>query len=37
MDEIVRRELKSGARIVEARKDNVQDKGPLAAILRYAV
>jgi ethanolamine utilization microcompartment shell protein EutL len=35
VDEIVSRSLKSGARIVAARKDDVPGKGPLAAILRY--
>ena len=35
VDEIVSRALKSGARIVAARKDDVPGKGPLAAILRY--
>lgn len=35
VDEIVSRALKSGARIVAARKEDVPGKGPLAAILRY--
>lgn len=37
VDEIVSRALKSGATIVAARKDDVPGKGPLAAILRYAL
>lgn len=36
VDEIVSRALKSGARIVAARKDDVPGNGPLAAILRYS-
>jgi hypothetical protein len=35
VDEIVSRAMKSGARIVSARKDDVPGKGALAAILRY--
>jgi hypothetical protein len=37
VDEIVSRALKSGARVVAARMDDVPGKGPLAAILRYAM
>jgi hypothetical protein len=37
VDEIVSRALKSGARIIAARKDDVPGKGVLAAILRYAI
>jgi hypothetical protein len=37
VDEIVSRALRSGARIVAARKDDVPGNGPLAAILRYAL
>ena len=37
VDEIVSRALKSGARIIAARKDDVPGKGELAAILRYAI
>ncbi len=35
VDEIVSRAMKSGARIVSARSDDVPGKGALAAILRY--
>jgi Bacterial archaeo-eukaryotic release factor family 11 len=37
VDEIVSRALKSGARVVSARKGEVPGHGALAAILRYAV
>jgi hypothetical protein len=37
VDEIVSRALKSGARIISARKNDVPGKGVLAAILRYAI
>ena len=37
VDEIVSRALKSGARVVAARKDDLPGKGALAAILRYAI
>jgi hypothetical protein len=37
VDEIVSRALKSGARILAARKDDVPGNGALAAILRYAI
>lgn len=37
VDEIVTRALKSGARVVAARKDDVPGKGVLAALLRYAI
>lgn len=37
VDEIVSRALRSGARIVAARRDDVPGGGPLAAILRYRV
>jgi hypothetical protein len=37
LDEIASRALKSGARVVSARKDEVPGGGALAAILRYAI
>jgi hypothetical protein len=37
VDEIASRALKSGARVVSARRDDVPGGGALAAILRYAV
>jgi hypothetical protein len=37
VDEIVSRALKSGARVIAARQDDVPGKGALAAILRYAI
>jgi len=37
VDEIVSRALKSGARIIAARKDDVPGNGVLAAILRFAM
>jgi hypothetical protein len=37
VDEIVSRALRSGARIVSARRDDVPGGGALAAILRYAI
>lgn len=37
VDEIVSRALKSGARVISARKDDVPGKGVLAAIMRYAI
>lgn len=37
VDEIVSRALKSGARVIAARKNDVPGKGALAAILRYAI
>jgi hypothetical protein len=37
VDEIVSRALKSGARIIAARKDDVPGNGVLAAILRFAI
>jgi hypothetical protein len=37
VDEIASRALKSGARVVSARKDEVPGGGALAAILRYAI
>jgi hypothetical protein len=37
VDEIVTRALKSGARIIAARRDDVPGKGVLAAILRYPI
>ncbi|HRH89259.1 MAG TPA: hypothetical protein PLO41_20620 [Rubrivivax sp.] len=37
VDEIVSRALKSGARVIAARKADVPGQGALAAILRYAV
>jgi hypothetical protein len=37
VDEIVSRALKSGARVVAARKADVPGQGSLAAILRYPV
>ena len=37
VDEIVSRALKSGARVIAARQDDVPGKGVLAAILRYAI
>ena len=37
VDEIVSRALKSGARVIAARKDDVPGKGVLAAILRYPI
>jgi hypothetical protein len=37
VDEIVSRALKSGARVIAARKADVPNQGALAAILRYAV
>lgn len=37
VDEIVTRALKSGARVIAARKDDVPGKGVLAALLRYAI
>jgi hypothetical protein len=37
VDEIVSRALRSGSTIIAARKDDVPGKGPLAAILRYAL
>ncbi len=36
VDEIVSRALKTGARIIAARKEDVPGNGPLAAILRYS-
>lgn len=36
VDEIVRRALRSGARVVSARRDDVPGGGELAAVLRYA-
>lgn len=37
VDEIVSRALKSGARVIAARKDDVPGKGVLASILRYPI
>lgn len=37
VDEIVSRALKSGARVIAARKDDLPGKGVIAAILRYAM
>lgn len=37
IDEIVSRALKSGARVIAARKADVPGQGPIAAILRYAI
>ena len=35
VDEIARRALYTGARVLGARRDNLPDRAPLAAILRY--
>ena len=37
VDEIVSRALKSGARVIAARQEEIPGKGVLAAILRYAI
>jgi hypothetical protein len=35
VDEIARRALSSGARVLGAKRDELPDRAPLAAILRY--